>query len=149
MESLVGKQYEVIKEDEELIKQFPELVKGFRFQVLTDAEDGYSGTRLVITSVICLDTAKVIRIIDNPDSWFYCFWCNDNILSELQEIGHGDPVAGMNEIKLNHFGGKIVPISMALRAFAGQENCDSEEYDTMQKAAEYIVHLEGLLNAKS
>ncbi len=52
------------------------------------------------------------------------------------------------EIKLNHFQGAIVPITRALYAFAGQENCDSEEYDLMQKAADYIVALEQRLGVR-
>lgn len=45
------------------------------------------------------------------------------------------------DVESEHFQGKTVPLTMVLRAFAGQENCDSEEYDAMQKAAELIDQL--------
>ncbi|ARW58045.1 protease inhibitor [Serratia phage X20] len=147
LRTLIGKQFKVVKEDPELITQFPKLVKGFKFQVVSDDKEN-RGCSDAITGVVCLKTGKFISIKDNPNSWFWCFWVNDSIDTELEEIGSGNHIASRNEIKLNHFGGRIVPLTFALSSFAAQENCDSEEYDTMQKAAEYITYLEGIVNER-
>lgn len=40
-----------------------------------------------------------------------------------------------------HFHNRTVPITMALRSIASQENCDSEEYDLMYRAADVIDKL--------
>lgn len=140
---LIGKQFEVVINDDELTEQFPQFVPGFKFQVVDVDKEYATG----ITVVIDLLTNKFITIKDptpHGESWFWCFY-NEDTMRELKEIGTGEDIALISEIKLNHYHGKIVPITTALYAFAGQENCDSEEYDLMQKAADYIVALENRL----
>lgn len=53
-----------------------------------------------------------------------------------------DTIVATRTVSLNHFHGKAVPIAYALNAIASQENCDSEEYNLMVEAAEYISDLE-------
>lgn len=146
---LIGKQFEVILNDDELTEQFPVFIPGFKFQVISTANDDELKT-FGITAVIDLLTNKIITINDptpHGESWFWCFY-SDDTMDQIKEIGQGEEVATLSEIKLNHFHGKIVPIAQALYAFAGQENCDSEEYDLMQKAADYIVALETRLGVR-
>lgn len=146
---LIGKQFEVIENDDELSEQFPMFIPGFKFQVISVVnEDDLE--MCGITAVIDLLTNKIITINDptpHGESWFWCFYSEDT-MHQIKEIGQGEDVPLISEIKLNHFQGAIVPITRALCAFAGQENCDSEEYDLMQKAADYIVALEQRLGVR-
>lgn len=146
---LIGKQFEVIENDDELTEQFPQFVPGFKFQVINAVNEDDLET-CGITAVIDLLTNKIITINDPTpfgESWFWCFYSEDT-MHQIKEIGQGEDVPNISEIKLDHFHGKIVPITKALYAFAGQENCDSEEYDLMQKAADYIVALEQRLGVR-
>lgn len=83
--SLVGKVFEIIADDEELLMQFPELKKGVVFKVVTtaardyDHEDG-------ITSVK-IKNGPYLHV-NGRDSWFWCFYCEDTMgqLKEIEEL---------------------------------------------------------------
>lgn len=83
--SLIGKVFEIISDDDELLMQFPELKKGVVFKVVTvaerdrDYEDG-------ITSVKIKDGPYLH--VNGRDSWFWCFYCEDTMdqLKEIEEL---------------------------------------------------------------
>lgn len=83
--SLIGKVFEIITDDEELLMQFPELKKGVVFKVVTTAErdrDYEDG----ITSVKIKDGPYLH--VNGRDSWFWCFYCEDTMdqLKEIEEL---------------------------------------------------------------
>ncbi|KKN90016.1 hypothetical protein LCGC14_0231280 [marine sediment metagenome] len=49
------------------------------------------------------------------------------------------------KIATQHYHGKELPISAVLHGFAGQENNDGDEGNTMQAAGDYITELETAL----
>ncbi|WWS25352.1 hypothetical protein vBKpnAMK6_00408 [Klebsiella phage vB_Kpn_AM_K6] len=66
---LIGKQFEVIENDDELSEQFPMFIPGFKFQVISVLnEDDLE--MCGITAVIDLLTNKIITIND-PTPHFY------------------------------------------------------------------------------
>lgn len=143
--SLVNKVFEIISDDEELQMQFPELKKGVVFKVVTvaerdrDYEDG-------ITSVK-IKNGPYLHV-NGRDSWFWCFYCEDTMdqLKEIEELA-SDQYGSSEDVPRNLFNGK--DITAQLYKMAGQENCDSEEYDLMQAAADYISWLESQLEFNS
>lgn len=83
--SLIGKVFEIISDDDELLMQFPELKKGVVFKVVTTAErdrDYEDG----ITSVKIKDGPYLH--VNGRDSWFWCFYCEDTMgqLKEIEEL---------------------------------------------------------------
>lgn len=149
--SNIGKCYRVLTNDEETVAQWPEFVAGFEFQVLRVDKNNEEG----ITRLVCLKTGKVFDInyylegvdTENESSWFWClFNTSERAEAEIEEIGvlpiPKEASTSPGKIVLNHFRGKEVSIAHALIAFASQENCDGEEYDTMMAAASYIQKLE-------
>lgn len=140
----IGSQWEVIKEDEDLIRQFPQFKKGFKFQVIgTDFENGRPDA---FTAVVGLNDEGIISIKDNPGALWYCFYNKNDIdvqieRIQLSKVSVKDSIEN-SQIVLRAFNNRPVQITSALEAFAGQENCDAEEYDTMVKAASYIRWLE-------
>ena len=83
--SLIGKVFEIITDDEELLMQFPELKKGVVFKVVTTAErdrDYEDG----ITSVK-IKNGPYLHV-NGRDSWFWCFYCEDTMdqLKEIEEL---------------------------------------------------------------
>lgn len=83
--SLIGKVFEIISDDDELLMQFPELKKGVVFKVVTTAErdrDYEDG----ITSVK-IKNGPYLHV-NGRDSWFWCFYCEDTMdqLKEIEEL---------------------------------------------------------------
>ncbi|WJZ27952.1 inhibitor of host Lon protease [Serratia phage 92A1] len=146
---LKNKCYRILKEDPELIDQFTEFVIGAEFRVVQTKNS-------VGITAVQFRNGPFIDIKARMDSWFWCFYNMDNAedrssLEEIEELAQ-DPIESTkkrSQIKLDHFQGRAVDISYALSAFASQENCDSEEYDLMQKASEYIKWLESELEFSS
>lgn len=147
--SLIGQQFKIIKEDPDVTEQFPLLVKGLKFQVLSDdKENGHADS---ITGIICLTNGKIITIKDNPNSIFYCFWKEHEIGKLIKPIKYAPkPVKHYGgKIVIKKFGAKLVDISEALDYFSKNEDDFSEKYTVMKKASNYIKHLEGLLNDRN
>lgn len=148
--SFLNKVFRVIEEDEELLSQFPEFVKGSEFKVLSISKVGESTG---MTSVqfkngpyVHVKTATHPEII-GQDSWFWCFYSDEiDHLEELEELS-SDQYGSSEDVPRNLFNGK--DITAQLYKMAGQENCDSEEYDLMQAAADYIRWLESQLEFNS
>lgn len=150
----IGKCYRLLEDDEETIMQWPEIKTGFEFQILSTESTGNSSSDATgATKIRCLKTNKVFDVnypIDEQynegESWFWCIiHMADSQLEEIESVNLPKELpVPIGKVKLNHFHGKEVDIAYALSAFAGQEGCDSEEYDTMQAAAEYIRYLESI-----
>lgn len=148
--SYIGKCYRLLEDDEETIMQWPELKTGFEFQILRVQGDG-------ATRIRCLSTNKIFDIeyslehhpecYDETHSWFWCLiHLTDSDIKEIEPVDLPQDIkVSAGKIRLNHFHGKEVDIAYALSAFASQEGCNSEEYDLMEAAAQYIRELESRL----
>ena len=80
-----GKCYRVIKEDEELINQFPEFKIGAEFKVI------HVLTRFNSAGVVSVQFrgGAYMDIRHSRDSWFWCFYC----------VGHKDDEGALVEIE--------------------------------------------------
>lgn len=151
--NILNKCFKIIEEDEELLAQFPEFVKGAEFKVLSiDARD-YEHSDGIIAVQFKNGPYVHVKSATHPnmkaeESWFWCFYCTDNMdqLEELEELS-SDQYGSSEDIPRNLFNGK--DITAQLYKMAGQENCDSEEYDLMQAAADYIRWLESQVEFNS
>ncbi|AWD90505.1 inhibitor of host Lon protease [Erwinia phage Cronus] len=152
----IGKCYRLLEDDEETIAQWPEIKTGFEFQILRTEGTIYSDA-VGVTKLMCLRTSKIFDInfkLENPvdendEPWFWCIiHMRDSKIEEINAPNISYPIKEtpqIGKIRLNHFHGHEVDIAYALSAFAAQEGCDSEEYDLMQAASEYIRELESRL----
>lgn len=110
----INKTYEVQKEDEELVAQFPQFVKGFQFRVVGMNKDG-------VIAVIDIKNGNLISIANNPEAWFWCFYFSGDINTskELAEIDIQDEIPVTNDTLVNGvpvldlLKGQLDPVSKA------------------------------------
>lgn len=121
--------YKIAVQDISLVRYFPDLKLNTEFEALVVEEEGRAISRVKLAN------DKIIDVKDQACDTNDEFWCLFNIsMNELIEIKEFTRQA------IDMFNGQ--KISTALYKTAGQENCDDEEYDLMQAAADYIVWLE-------
>lgn len=124
-----GNLYQIVVQDLHLVRFFPELKLRAEFEALVVEEEGRAISRVKLAN------GKIIDVKDEGAGTNDEYWCLFNIaMNELAEI------KDFTAATIDMFNGQ--KISTALYSTAGQENCDDEEYDLMQAAADYIVWLE-------
>lgn len=133
--SLVNKCFKIVEEDNDggVFDIYPELTIGTEFKVLSVDKENPDG----ITAIL-IKNGPYLHI-NSRESWFWCFWCQDT-MDEIEEIEE----LSSDQYKIPdtaHLFKGLDIVSQLFKA-AGEENCDSEEYDLMQAAGEYIRQLE-------
>ena len=132
--NLIGKCFKVVKEDTDgIFDVYPELTIGTEFKVLTvDRENSDGITGILIKNETYLH-------IGFRESSFWCFW-EQYTMDEIEEIEEFASDRYKTPNTAHSFKGR--DIASQLFKVAGAENCDTEEYDLMQAAGEYIRWLE-------
>ncbi|CCI88653.1 hypothetical protein BN80_079 [Yersinia phage phiR1-RT] len=143
----IGQCYKIIGEDFDsgsgTVVYHPEFKKGAEFKVVKIEE------RRWVTGITAVQfrDGPLIDIAEFPNSPFWAFYVDNemaHLIEQFEEIS-SDPIEVINRI--NMYAGR--PIALALDKMASQENCDTEEYDLMVKAAAYIRWLEKELDCPS
>lgn len=127
----INKLYEVQKEDEELVAQFPQFVKGFQFRVVGMDKDG-------VIAVIDIKTGNLISIANNPEAWFFCFYCSSDVSTaeELAEIDIHDEIPVTNDTLVNGvpvldlLKGQLDPVSKAAVRYIEELTKELEWYES-------------------
>lgn len=135
MELAENKCYRVIRKDDELLEQFPEFVVGAEFKAKQVVADGIVAVQF--------RNGPFVSIKDNPDSWFWCFYCSDTPepeqmeLEEIEELSSGQIE---DNKQLGYLNGVPVTELLRKRIAASIEECvvDREIYA-------YIKYLEKAL----
>lgn len=137
-EIVEGRCYRIVREDGELISQWPELKPGCEFKACKVENGGVTALQV--------RGGRYINIKEEKDTWYWCFFCEDTSaeIEEIEELA-SDPVDVINHMGI--FGGRR--ISSCLSREAAQENNDGYEGNLMQAAAEYIEWLERQLEFSS
>lgn len=133
--TLRNRVFGIVQEDEDMMGHFPELKLGTRFKVVETHKDSDYGEGIVAVQI---ENGPYIHV-ESRGGNFWCFW-EENTMCEIEEILDIPETSFTPDVDINLFNGR--PIVTQLYKMAGQENCDSEEYDLMQKAADYIAWLE-------